>query len=594
VKIEEAIKVLPNSPGVYQYFDKNGVIIYIGKAKHLKKRVQSYFNKNQDSAKTRILVRQIVDLKFIVVDTEFDALILENSLIKKHQPKYNIQLKDDKTYPWICIKKERFPRIFSTRTMIKDGSKYYGPYPHLKVMQALLEMIRKIYPLRNCAYDLSAVNIEKGKFRACLEYQIGNCKAPCIDAQTEEDYAQTIERIKDILKGNTGSVVKHLKSEMLGYAEVLDFEKANRVKEKLQLIEKYQSKSTIVSTSIQNLEVFSMVLEEGIGAVNYMKVHNGAIINSHTVDVKLKLEEKPEDILPGIILNLRERFSSNSAEIIVPYVLPIDIGVKVIVPQKGDKKALLELSQKNIKYYLLDKRKRSTLIDPERHTKRVLEQIQKDLRLKELPRHIECFDNSNHQGTDAVAACVVFKNAKPAKKEYRHFNIKTVVGPDDFASMEEVVYRRYKRLKEEEKPLPQLIIVDGGKGQLSSGVKSLKKLDLYGQIAIVGIAKRLEEIFFPGDTIPLYIDKKSESLKVIQQLRNEAHRFGITHHRNKKTKRVKQTALTSIEGIGEATAKELLRAFKSVKRIKALSLQELSKVIGAAKAKLIIQAFTDK
>lgn len=588
--IQEILKALPHKPGVYQFFDDSEKLIYVGKAKSLKKRVQSYFNKKRfESAKTKVLVRKITDIKYIVVDTEYDALLLENSLIKEYQPRYNVNLKDDKTYPSICVKNERFPRVFSTRKIIRDGSDYFGPYPSVKVQSTLLDMIKKLYPLRNCNYDLSEENIQKGKFRACLEYQIGNCKAPCIGKQTVEDYNNSIVHIKEIIKGNAKSVLKHLQEEMQVLASQMEFEKAQKIKERIDLIERYQSKSTIVNPKLNNIDVFSLDIDEQQNAVvNYMLINNGTIVYSVTFEVKRKLDETAADILPLVITEIRDRYKSTASEILVSEKIDVEIpNIKVHNPQRGDKKSLIDLSLKNIKYYMLEKRKRATLVDPERHTKRILETLKTDLRLKELPRHIECFDNSNHQGTDAVAACVVFKNAKPAKKEYRHFNIKTVEGPDDFASMQEVIYRRYKRLLEEKQNLPQLIVVDGGKGQLSSAVKSLRELNLYGKIAIIGIAKKLEEIYFPGDSLPIYIDKKSESLKVIQQLRNEAHRFGITHHRKKKAKRVKGTALTNIEGIGEQTATELLRTFKSVKRIKQASLEELINIVGKDKAEKI-------
>ncbi len=592
--LKDKVAALPLSPGVYQYFDKKGVIIYIGKAKYLKKRVKSYFTKNHDSAKTRILVKQIVDLKYIVVDTELDALILENSLIKKHQPKYNVLLKDDKTFPWICIKKERFPRVFATRKVIKDGSKYYGPYPNIKIMYALLEMIKKIFAIRTCNFNLSQENIDKQKFRACLEFQIGNCKAPCVAKQTERQYNEMIDGVKEILKGNTSKVIKLLKTQMLQEVELLHFEQAEKIKQQIKLIENYQAKSTIVSPTIKDLDVFAVKEHDKKWAVHYMRVHNGSIIYAQTLDLENRLEQTAEEILPSVILQLREKFSSTAKEVVVSCVLNVDLGLTLIHPQRGDKKALLDLAEKNIKFYLLDQKKKAELIDPDRHSNRILKTLQEDLRLKQLPMHIECFDNSNHQGTDAVAACVVFKNAKPSKKDYRHFNIKTVVGPDDFASMREVVYRRYKRLKEEGQPLPQLVIVDGGKGQLSSAVESLKQLDLYGKLAVVGIAKRLEEIYFPGDSTPLYINKKSESLKLIQHLRNEAHRFGITHHRDKKTKRIRKTQLTQIDGISEKTAKKLLTHFGSVKQIKVAEFSEISQVVGAHLAQKIKAFFLNK
>ncbi len=591
-ELREKLKLIPDSPGIYQYFDKNGVIIYIGKAKNLKKRVSSYFNRNLESGKTKILVRKIVDIKYIVVDTETDALLLESNLIKKYKPRYNILLKDDKSYPWICIKKEPFPRVFSTRRLIKDGSEYFGPYTSVRVMHTLLNLIKDLYPLRTCNLDLSPQSLDKKNYKVCLEYHIGNCKGPCVKKENAEDYQNYITEIKHIVKGNIRSVIKALDGLMQKYAENMQFEEAAVIKQKIDLLANYHSKSAVVSPTIHNVDVITLVEDEKSAFVNYFKVNNGAIIQGYTIEVKKKLEEQPEDILPLVLNEMRTRFGNESNEVLshVEFEFPIE-NVKLSVPQRGDKKTLIDLSLRNAKFFRLEKLKQEKIKNPEVHTERILSTIQKDLRLKELPVHIECFDNSNFQGTNAVAACVVFKNAKPSKKDYRHFNIKTVEGPDDFASMEEVVYRRYKRLLDEEQPLPQLIIIDGGKGQLGSAVKSLDKLGLRGKIAIIGIAKRLEELFFPGDSIPIYLDKRSESLKVIQHLRNEAHRFGITHHRNKRSKNALGTELTQIAGVGEKTATDLIQFFKSVKRVKAASQKELENVVGHSKAKVVYDYF---
>ena len=585
--LKDIIKTLPSSPGVYQYFDKEEVIIYVGKAKNLKKRVSSYFTKNQ-IGKTAVLVRQIVDIKTIVVGSEIEALLLENNLIKKYQPKYNIMLKDDKTYPWICIKNERFPRIFSTRNIIKDGSHYFGPYASAKMMHTVLDLIREIYQLRNCSYNLTEKNVADQKFKVCLEYHIGNCKAPCINEQTEEDYNKSITEIKAIIKGNINSVTKHLKPLMKNYSENLQFEKAQILKEKIETLEKYQSKSVVVSPTINDVDVFSIISDEKYGYVNYLKVINGGIIQAHTIELKKKLEESDDALLQIGIAELRQRFDSNSKEVLVPFTPELeDENIRFSVPLRGDKKKLLELSERNAKYYRLERGKQKANVSPTKHSDRILDKMQKDLRMKVRPDYIECFDNSNIQGTNPVSACVVFKAAKPSKKDYRHFNIKTVEGPDDFASMTEVIYRRYKRLLEENKPLPQLIIIDGGKGQLSASLKSIDKLGLRGKITIIGIAKKLEEIYFPGDSVPLYIDKKSESLKVIQYLRNEAHRFSITHHRNQRSKAAITSELDGIEGIGSKTAQQLLVKFKSVTRIKKADLSELENTISKKRAKIV-------
>lgn len=584
---------MPKSPGVYQFLDKNETVIYVGKAKNLKNRVSSYFKKKQyENAKTKILVRKIERIEYIVVNSEQDALLLENSLIKKFQPKYNIQLKDDKTYPWICIKNEPFPRVFSTRNVIKDGSDYFGPFTSVKVMNTMLELFRQIYPLRTCNLKLTKENVEAEKFKVCLEYHIGKCKGPCVGKDSEENYDSYIEEIQNILKGNVSSVISRFKDYMQELAENYDFEEAQKVKLKIDLLKNFQTKSTIVNPKINNLDVITAVEDIQSAYVNYLRIINGAIIQAHTVEVKKKMDESLEEILAHSFLELKEKLKSNCREVLVQMPLEIDLDeIKFTVPQRGDKKLLLDLSLRNAKYYMIDQHKKSSLVDPNKNANRILSTLQKDLNLKEKPVHIECFDNSNFQGTNAVAACVVFKDAKPSKKDYRHFNIKTVEGPDDFASMEEVVYRRYKRLQEEGESLPQLIIIDGGKGQLSSALKSLDKLGLRGQIAIVGIAKKLEEIYFPGDSLPVYIDKKSESLKLIQHLRNEAHRFGITHHRNKRSKSSLVSELTEINGIGHSTHTKLIKAFKSVKRIKEASMEELEEAIGKSKGHIIFNHF---
>jgi len=595
-QVNETLQSLPHNPGVYQFFDEEDVLIYIGKAKNLKKRVSSYFSKEKyDSGKTALLVRKIESIKFILVETEFDALLLENTLIKKHQPRFNIQLRDDKTFPWICLKKERFPRVFSTRILTKDGSEYFGPYASVKVMNALLELIKKLYHVRTCNYNLSQENIDAEKFKVCLEFHIGNCLGPCEGRQSEADYNESIANIRQIIKGNAGEVIRHFSLQMTAAAERLEFEHAQMIKTKIDLLARYQSRSTVVNPAINNVDVFSIVGDDKYGYVNFMKIANGSVIQSHTVEMKKKLEETPEELLKMAILEIRQRFNSTSEEIFTSIPLDLEMpGTTMYQPQRGDKKKLIDLSLRNVKYFMLERHKAQEKVDPNRHSNRILKQLQKDMRMLELPTHIECFDNSNLQGTNPVAACVVFKNARPSKKDYRHFNIKTVVGPDDFASMEEVVYRRYSRLQTEGEPLPQLIVIDGGKGQLSAAVKSLEKLGLRGKINIIGIAKKLEEIFFPGDSVPLYIDKRSESLKLIQNLRNEAHRFGITHHRNKRSKATIRTELSEIKGIGAQTASDLLRHFKSVKRIKEASLKELTAAIPASRAQLVYAHFQEK
>ena len=587
--IKLLISSLPNKAGVYQYFDKNQRILYIGKAKNIKKRVSSYFIKKQQYAKTKMMVSKIRDIKYFVVPTEMDALLLENNLIKKYQPKYNIMLKDDKTYPFICVKNEPFPRVFQTRNVMKDGSDYFGPYTSIRLVRTLIDFAHQLYPLRTCNLNLKEENIQKKKFKLCLEYHIGNCLAPCESFQSEESYEIGINHIKQILKGDIKSVTSILKDRMEYHATNLEFEKAQSVKEKLVLLENYQSKSTIVNTKINNVDVFTIVSDEISAFVNYLKISNGAIIQTHTIELKKKLNESDTELLTYAITELRQRFNSLSKEIYTSESLDsLWENVKITIPKIGDKYKLIELSKRNAKYMQFDKIKKKEKLREKSSDKRIVNQLQVDLNLKEKPRHIECFDNSNFQGTNAVAACVVFKNAKPSKKDYRHFNIKTVVGPDDFKSMEEVVYRRYKRLLEEKKDLPQLIIVDGGKGQLSFAAKSLEKLGLIGKIEIIGIAKKLEEIFFLNDPIPLYLDKRSESLKLIQQLRNEAHRFGITHHRKKRSKNTFTTSLDEIEGIGDKTIQTLISHFGSVEKIKTAKKEEIVKLIGESKYQKII------
>ncbi|MBI3511071.1 MAG: excinuclease ABC subunit UvrC [Bacteroidetes bacterium] len=586
------LKSLPESPGVYQYFDAEGKLIYVGKAKNLRKRVSSYFTREPDNAKTGILVRKIADLKYIVVDSELDALLLENSLIKKHQPRYNVMMKDDKTFPWICITNERFPRLFHTRKMMKDGSEYFGPYANVKVMYAVMDFVKKMYPLRNCRLNLSKENIAAKKFKVCLEYHIGNCKGPCEGLQEEKNYNQGIENIRKIIKGHVSVVVRELKELLKKYSVEMQFEKAHEVKEKIDALENYQAKSTVVSNTITNVDVYSIQSDEKTGYVNFFKVIDGAIVQGHTIEMKKRLEESDDELLTMAIVELRERFSSNAKEIIVPFIPSLEIPeVDFFIPQRGDKFQLLQLSQRNVSYYRKEHERRESLVDPERHTKRILATMMKDLRLKEEPKLIECFDNSNFQGDFAVSAMTVFRNAKPAKKEYRHFNVKTVEGPDDFATMEEVIFRRYKRVQEENLEMPQLIVIDGGKGQLSAAMNSLEKLGLRGKVAVIGIAKRLEEIYYPDDPVPLYLDKKSETLRTIQHIRDEAHRFGITHHRKKRSKGTIKTELTEIKGISEVTAKKLLSEFKSVKNIREKSAEELAEVIGKAKAEWVVEYF---
>ena len=586
--IQLLLNNIPEKAGVYRYYDKNETLLYVGKAKNLKKRVSSYFNKKQEHGKTKVLVSKIHDIKYVVVPTEIDALLLENNLIKKHQPKYNVALKDGKTYPWICIKNEPFPRIFQTRNIIKDGSDYFGPYTSVRLVKTLLDFFQQLYPLRNCSLNLTEKNIKAKKFNVCLEFHMGNCLGPCEDKQTNAEYQLGIEHIKQIIKGDIRSVTQHLKTAMLSFSENMEFEKAQSVKEKIDLLNNYQAKSTIVNPKINNVDVFTILSDEDTAFVNYLKINSGAIIQAHTLELNKKLNETEEELLQLAIIELRQRFNSTSKNIYCSHSLEnVWEDLSITIPKIGDKKKLIDLSLRNAKYMQLDKQKRKINNIEKQDNKRILEQLQKDLSLINRPRHIECFDNSNIQGVNPVAACVVFKNARPSKKDYRHFNIKTVEGPDDYASMEEVVYRRYKRLLEEEQPLPELIVIDGGKGQLSSAVKSLDKLKLRGEIAIIGIAKRLEEIYFPGDSVPLYLDKRSESLKLIQQLRDEAHRFGINHHRKQRGKDSLGTSLDKIEGIGSKTVEMLITHFGSVKKVMEAKNETLIKLIGKSKTEKI-------
>lgn len=591
VKEELALQIqtLPDQPGVYQYFDKEGKILYVGKAKNLKKRVSSYFNKIHDNAKTNVLVKKIVKIKHIVVPTETDALLLENNLIKQLQPRYNVLLKDDKSYPWICIKKEPFPRVFVTRRMVKDGSEYYGPYTSIKTVNTLMELIKELYAIRTCSYDLSLQNIRSEKFKVCLEYHIGNCGGPCEAYETSIQYDKKITEIRDILKGNFKESLKGFKAYMLELATAMRFEEAQQIKEKIELLENYQAKSTIVNPKIGNVDVFSIISDETNAYVNFLQVSYGAIIRSHNLELKKKLEETDEELLALAIIEIRSRFELLTKEILVPFDLDLGEQMKVTVPKMGDKKALLDLSERNAKFYRMDQLKQIKIVDPDRHVKRIMQQMMKDLRLPKEPRHIECFDNSNIQGTNPVAACVVFKDGKPSKKDYRHFNVKTVEGPNDFASMEEIVFRRYKRLLEEKEALPDLIVIDGGKGQLGVALKSLENLGLRGKIPIISLAERLEEIFYPGDSYPLYLDKRSETMKVIIHLRDEAHRFGLTFHRNQRSKNAITSRLDEVPGIGEKTKTKLMNHFKSVKRIKEASIEEIESIIGKAKTKVLLE-----
>ncbi|HKK43321.1 MAG TPA: excinuclease ABC subunit UvrC [Bacteroidales bacterium] len=590
-KLKTIVSLLPGKPGIYQFLDVSGTIIYIGKAKNLKKRVSSYFTGTQ-SGKTKVLVRKINDIRHIVVDCESDALLLENNLIKKHQPRYNILLKDDKTFPWICIKKEPFPRVFSTRNTIKDGSTYFGPYTSALMVKTLLELIRHLYKLRTCSYNLTDDNIAAGKFKVCLEYHLGNCKGPCEGLQTETDYQESISQIRDILKGNISSVMDHLKGLMKRYSDEYRYEEAQVIKEKLEILSGFRSKSTIVSNKIRNVDVFGIARDADNAFVNYLKIVEGAVVQAFTIDMKIRADEDEKAILGFAITEIRQRLSSDSKEIIVPFKPDILLDkVKYTIPKAGEKLKLLELAERNAVYYKLEQKKKKLEHSPQARTGRNLEKMKNDLHMSDLPVHIECFDNSNIMGTNPVAACVVFKNARPSKSDYRHFNVKTVSGPDDFSSMEEIVYRRYKRLLDENQELPQLIVIDGGKGQLSSAMKSLDRLGLRQKITVIGIAKKLEEIYFPGDSVPIYLDKNSISLKIIQQLRDEAHRFGITFHRNKRSADMLRSDLDRIKGIGEKTKEALLLHFGTVEKIRSARKEELEKVVGIAKTTILLDYF---
>ncbi len=588
--VRDKVSLLPNQPGVYQFFDSDGKILYVGKATNLKSRVSSYFAKHHADGKTRALVRRIVDLRTIVVETPYDALLLENSLIKEYQPRYNIMLRDDKTYPWIRIRNEHYPRIEAMRNPVDDGSEYIGPFASVGAMRTLLKLVHKLYKLRTCNYDLSPANVAKGKYKRCLEYHMGNCKAPCEGLQREEDYNANVALARQVVRGRISGVVRLLKQQMSEHAEHLHFELADEVREQIEQLEKYQARSTVVNPDIGDVDVFGLARNTDSTFVNYMRVIDGAIVQGITFELKRKLDEPDDEVLQFAIAELRQRYRSSAPEVIVPMEPGIEMpGIHFTVPQRGDKKHLLELSSRNAHYFMLEKQKQESLVDPEAATNRILEQLQQDLRLSELPRHIECFDNSNTQGTDPVSACVVFKDAKPSKKDYRHFNIRTVEGPDDFASMEEAVERRYARLLTEGDPLPQLVVIDGGKGQLHAALNVFDRLGLRGKIALVGIAKNLEEIFFPGDPYPLHIDKRSTSLRLIQHMRNEAHRFGITHHRGKRSKRTVRTALEDIAGIGPTTAQKLLKRFGSIKGIREATNEDVIAEIGAKKAEVLMK-----
>jgi excinuclease ABC subunit C len=590
-KFKSILSLIPDRPGIYQFIDSSGVIIYIGKARNLKKRVTSYFSKNQ-SGKTIALLRKTTDIRHIVVDNESDALLLENNLIKKHQPRYNILLKDDKTFPWICIKNEPFPRVFSTRNPVRDGSQYFGPYTSALMVKTLISFIRQLYKLRTCYLNLTESNIKAGKFKVCLEYHLGNCKAPCVAKQTEHDYLENIDQIRDILKGNISTVIDHLKQSMIRYSAEMRFEDAQAVKDKLDILSRFKSKSTIVSNTIKNVDVFGITQESDNVYVNYLKVVEGAIIQALTVELKIRAEEEKDAILGFAITEIRQRLSSNSPEIIVPFNPDILLDrVKYTIPKAGEKQKLLELAERNAIYYKLEQKKKRMEHSPQVRTGKNLEKLKNDLHMPDLPAHIECFDNSNIMGTNPVAACVVFRNAHPSKNEYRHFNIKTVTGPDDFSSMEEIVFRRYRRMLDEDQKLPQLIIIDGGKGQLSSAMKSIDKLGLRERITVIGIAKKLEEIYFPGDSVPIYLDKNSISLKIIQHLRNEAHRFGINFHRDKRSSEMIKSDLDQIKGIGPSTKEILLKHFESVEKIKTASSEELKNLVGPAKASILSDYF---
>jgi excinuclease ABC subunit C len=590
-KFKSILSLIPENPGVYQFIDSAGVTIYVGKAKSLKKRITSYFSKNQ-SGKTVALLRKTADIRHIIVDNESDALLLENNLIKKHQPRYNILLKDDKTFPWICLKNEPFPRVFSTRNPVRDGSVYFGPYTSVLMVKTLISFIRQLYKLRTCTHNLTKSNIEAGKFKVCLEYHLGNCKAPCVGKQPESDYLENIDQIRDILKGNISSVIDHLKKVMTKYSGEVRFEEAQSVKEKIDVLLKFRSKSVVVSNTIRNVDVFAITQESDNAYVNYLKVVQGAVIQALTVELKMRLDEEKESILGFAITEIRQRLLSDSPEIILPFKPDILLDrIKYTVPKTGEKLKLLELAERNAIYYKLEQKKKRMEHSPQVRTGKNLEKLKNDLHMPDLPVHIECFDNSNIMGTNPVAACVVFRNARPSKNEYRHFNIKTVTGPDDFSSMEEIVFRRYRRMIEENQKLPQLVIIDGGKGQLSSAIKSIDKLGLREKVTVIGIAKKLEEIYFPGDSVPIYLDKNSISLKIIQNLRNEAHRFGINFHRDKRSSEMIKSDLDRIKGIGPRTKEILLKHFDSFDNIKSASKEELENLVGSSKSAILYGYF---
>ncbi len=587
-EIKNTLAVVPHQPGCYQFLDENGTVIYVGKAKDLKKRVFSYFNKQHDHPKTRILVRKIRQIKYIVVNSEEDTFLLENNLIKKLKPRYNVMLKDDKSYPFIVVKNEYFPRVYKTRNVVKDGSRYFGPYTSVQSVNALLDIFRKVYKIRTCRLNLTPENIAAGKFKVCLEYHIHRCEGPCEALQSLADYNRNIEEIIEILKGNVAIIERQIHEKMQLLAEQLRFEEAHQLKEKLILIQSFREKSQVVSNINYNLDIFSIEESDQSAYINYLHVVHGAVNQAYTFEYKKKLDETPEELLGLGIVEMRQRFGSNMKEIIVPFNPDLKLqDVAFTIPQRGEKRELLNLSEKNVKQYKIDKLKKAEMLNPEQRVTRILKGVQNDLQLKEIPWHIECFDNSNIQGTNPVAACVVFKKARPAKKEYRHYNVKSVVGADDYASMREIVERRYARLLHEASPLPQLIVIDGGKGQLQAAVETLRKIGLYGKIAIIGIAERLEEIYFPEDPVPLYIDKNSETLKLIQQARDEAHRFGLTFHRKKRSKSQTTSELDQIKGIGPETKKKLLVHFKSIKQIKEAKKEEIVALIGNSKGEII-------
>lgn len=585
---------IPERPGVYQFLDLKQNIIYVGKAKNLKKRVNSYFAKNQ-SAKTRIMLRKAEKLSYVIVDSESDALLLENNLIKEHQPRYNILLKDDKTFPWICIKKEQFPRVFSTRSLIKDGSSYFGPYTSGLMVKTLLAIIRQLYKPRTCILSLTPENIKSGKFKVCLEYHIGNCKGPCVGLQSEEEYEENIMQIRSILKGNISTVIDKLRKLMLKYSSETRYEEAQVIKDKIEILNKFRSHSAIVSNTIKNVDVFGFSQDENNTFISYLKVVDGAVIQAYTLEMKSRVDEERESLLSSGITEIKQRLLSDSQELIMPFKPDIQFEkIKYTVPIKGEKLKLLQLAERNAVYFKLEQKKKRLDIGTKDRTGKNLAKLKADLHMSKLPVHIECFDNSNIMGKNPVASCVVFRNGKPSKKEYRHFNIKSVQGPNDFASMEEIIFRRYSRVILENLALPQLIVVDGGKGQLSSAVKSLKKLQLDDKITIIGIAKKLEEIYFPGDNVPLYLDKNSVSLKIIQQLRNEAHRFGINFHRDKRSSETLRSNLDEIKGIGNKSKEILLKKLGSVDKIRNARFEELKILIGKQKAGIVTEYYKNR